>query len=215
MSEVAGAIEALLLLATEPVPASDLAEAVDVPVAEVEARLAELAAFYDDTGRGFELRRVGSGWRYYTRPEHADVIRRYVLEGVHGKLSQAALETLAVIAYMQPVSRSRVAAVRGVNVDGVVRTLIARDLIVQTGRDDLSGAAMFSTTPYFLERMGLTSLDDLPPLAPHLPEATALEAELAALATPPIGSLDADARESAEEPATQDDSEPTNEEHDD
>ncbi|MCB0912218.1 MAG: SMC-Scp complex subunit ScpB [Propionibacteriaceae bacterium] len=182
MSTFAGAVEALLLMATEPIPAADLAEAVDVPVAEVEECLAGLAAFYDETGRGFELRRVGTGWRYYTREEHADVIGRWLLEGQRGTLSQAALETLAVVAYLQPISRGRVSAVRGVNVDGVMRTLATRDLIEEVGRDEETGARLFATTGYFLERMGLTSLDQLPALAPHLPDASALEAELAGLA---------------------------------
>jgi segregation and condensation protein B len=113
------------------------------------------------------------------------VVSAYVLDGQHGRLSQAALETLAVIAYLQPSSRSRISAVRGVNVDGVVRTLLARDLIAESGRDPVSGAVLFTTTPYFLERMGLRSLDDLPPLAPHLPDASTLEAELLA-ATQPV-----------------------------
>lgn len=177
---LSGAIEALLLMATEPMPAVELAQALHAPVARVEATLGELVRFYLETGRGFELRHAGGGWRYATRPEHAAVISAYVLEGQHGKLSQAALETLAVIAYLQPASRSRISAVRGVNVDGVVRTLLARDLIAETGRDPMSGAVLFTTTPYFLERMGLSSLDDLPPLAPHLPDASMLEAELLA-----------------------------------
>lgn len=182
MTQIAGAVEALLLMATEPVSASELAEAVDAPVAEVEECLAGLVEFYDSTGRGFELRRVGTGWRYYTRDEHADVIGRWLLEGQRGTLSQAALETLAVVAYLQPISRGRVSAVRGVNVDGVMRTLATRDLIEEVSRDGETGARLFATTTYFLERMGLTSLDQLPPLAPHLPDASALEAELAALA---------------------------------
>jgi len=181
-SPVSGAVEALLLMATEPVPVAELAEAVDAPVAEVEACLADLADFYDRTGRGFELRRVGNGWRYYTRDEHADVIGRWLLEGQRGTLSQAALETLAVVAYLQPISRGRVSAVRGVNVDGVMRTLATRDLIEEVGRDGETGARLFGTTAHFLERMGMTSLDQLPPLAPHLPDASALEAELASLA---------------------------------
>ncbi len=177
--DLSGALEALLLMATEPMPTVELAQAVASPVHIVDETLQELATFYDQTQRGFELRQVGAGWRYYTRPEHAPVINRYVLEGQHGRLTQAALETLAVIAYLQPATRSRISAVRGVSVDGVVRTLLARDLIVETARDELSGAALFSTTPYFLERMGMASLDELPPLAPHLPDAMALEAELA------------------------------------
>jgi segregation and condensation protein B len=187
MTQIAGAVEALLLMATEPVPVADLAEAVDAPVAEVEACLAGLAEFYDTTGRGFELRRVANGWRYYTRDEHAEVIGRWLLEGQRGTLSQAALETLAVVAYLQPISRGRVSAVRGVNVDGVIRTLATRDLIEEVGRDGETGARLFATTTYFLERMGLTSLDELPPLAPHLPDAAALEAELAGLAASGIG----------------------------
>lgn len=179
---IAGAVEALLLMATEPVPIEELAGAVDAPVAEVETCLAELVEFYDSTGRGFELRRVGQGWRYYTREEHVDVIGRWLLEGQRGTLSQAALETLAVVAYLQPISRSRVSAVRGVNVDGVIRTLATRDLIEEVGRDPETGARLFGTSSVFLERMGLTCLDELPPLAPHLPDASALEAELAGLA---------------------------------
>jgi segregation and condensation protein B len=155
-----------------------------VPTDEVRQGLDDLVAFYAETGRGFELRRVAGGWRYYTRQEYADLIGAYVLEGQTAKLSQAALETLAVIAYLQPVSRSRVSAVRGVNVDGVVRTLLARDLITETGSEE-SGATLFRTTDYFLERMGLQSLDELPELAPYLPEATELEEELGQLAVVP------------------------------
>lgn len=184
MSDIAPEIEALLLQATEPVPATELAEVLAVTAGEVEAALSGLADFYTATGRGFELRQVAGGWRYYTRPEHSDVVARWVLEGQSGKLSQAALETLSVIAYLQPISRGRVSAVRGVNVDGVVRTLIARGLLAESGRDESGAASQLRTTPYFLERMGLGSLDDLPPLAPHLPEAADLEAELVRLASP-------------------------------
>jgi segregation and condensation protein B len=178
VQELHGPLEALLLMATEPVPVVELAEGVQAPVAMVESALAELVDFYDTTGRGFELRHVGGGWRYYTRAEHADLISAWVLEGRHAKLSQAALETLSVIAYLQPIARSRVAAVRGVNVDGVLRTLVTRDLVAEVGRDPDSGAMLFGTTPFFLERLGLASLQDLPPLAPHLPDATLLEAQL-------------------------------------
>lgn len=177
-----GALEALLMLATEPVSASDLAEAVGEPVAAVEVALAELAKFYDETERGFELRQVGAGWRYYTREQHAELIAQWLLEGQRSTLSQAALETLAVVAYLQPITRGRVSAVRGVNVDGVMRTLATRDLIEEAGRDPETGARLFTTSSYFLERMGLSNLSELPPLAPHLPEASALEAELADLA---------------------------------
>jgi len=179
---VSGALEALLLLAAEPVTEFELAQAVGVPESMVAETLAELVAFYDETGRGFELRQVAGGWRYYTREEHADLITRYVTEGQQSKLSQAALETLAVVTYTQPISRGRVSAVRGVNVDGVMRTLLARGLIEEAGHDPESGAVLFATTSYFLERMGLQSLDELPPLAPLLPEVEELEAELGALA---------------------------------
>ena len=181
---MAGALEALLLLAVEPMSETELAQAIGVPEPVVAEALAELVAFYDETGRGFELREVGGGWRYYTREEHAELVSRYVLEGQQSKLSQAALETLAVIAYSQPISRGRVSAVRGVNVDGVIRTLLARGLIEEAGHDQDSGAVVFATTSYFLERMGLRSLDELPPLAPHLPEVEELEAELGQLAEP-------------------------------
>lgn len=181
-AEISGALEALLLLAEEPRRTADLAAAVGEPESVVQDTLAELVAFYDETGRGFELRQVGGGWRYYTREEHAELIAASVLEGQQARLSQAALETLAVIAYTQPISRGRVSAVRGVNVDGVIRTLVARGLVEEAGQDPESGAVVFVTTSYFLERMGLRSLGDLPALAPHLPEAEALEAELGLLA---------------------------------
>ncbi|MDR2975606.1 MAG: SMC-Scp complex subunit ScpB [Propionibacteriaceae bacterium] len=178
-------LEALLILATEPLSEAELATTVEVPVDEVAAGLRRLADFYDGSGRGFELRHVGAGWRYYTRPEHADVIARSVLEGRGASLSQASLETLAVIAYLQPISRSRIAAVRGVNVDGVVRTLIARNLVHEVDKDEASGAGLLGTTSYFLERMGLTDVTDLPPLAPNLPDAAALDDELRRLADQP------------------------------
>ncbi|MEA5054791.1 MAG: SMC-Scp complex subunit ScpB [Propionicimonas sp.] len=182
---LSGPLEALLLMATEPVLAAELARAVDAPEAVVVGCLEQLRDFYDQTGRGFELRNLAGGWRYSTRAQHADLIGAWLLDGQPGRLSQAALETLAVVAYLQPISRGRVAAVRGVNVDGVMRTLATRDLIEETGRDPESGARLFATTATFLERLGLTSLDQLPPLAPNLPDATALEAELAGLVAEP------------------------------
>jgi len=194
-ADVAGALEALLLLAEEPVEERRLAEVLEVPVAVVADTLAELAAFYDETGRGFELRALAGGWRYYTRVEHAEAVERYLLDGATAKLSAAALETLAVVAYQQPISRARIAAVRGVNVDGVVRTLLTRGLITEAGHDPDSGAALFATTPSFVERMGLRSLDELPPLAPHLPETDALEAELSQLAQPELVTPDSPPRD--------------------
>jgi segregation and condensation protein B len=200
--ELHGGLEALLLIADEPISETNLAAALRVPTDDVRAGLDELVAFYDETGRGFELRRVAGGWRYYTREAYADLIEAHVLEGQTAKLSHAAMETLAVIAYLQPVSRSRVSAVRGVNVDGVVRTLLARDLISESGAEE-SGATLFRTTDYFLERMGLQSLDELPELAPYLPEAMELEAELGQLAVV-SGGQQPDRRPEGEVPANND-----------
>jgi len=202
---VAGAVEALLLLASEPVTVFELAQAVGVPESVVAETLTELVAFYTETGRGFELRQVAGGWRYYTREEYADLITRSVLEGQQSRLSQAALETLAVVAYTQPISRARVSAVRGVNVDGVMRTLQARGLIEEAGHDPESGAVLFTTTSYFLERMGLRTLEDLPPLAPQLPEVEELEAELGQLAGTVAGSghVDSGPAEPNSEPVQQ------------
>jgi segregation and condensation protein B len=199
---VAGALEALLLLAAEPVTEFELAQAVGVPETVVAETLTELVAFYTETGRGFELRQVGGGWRYYTREEYADLITRSVVDGQQSRLSQAALETLAVVAYTQPISRARVSAVRGVNVDGVMRTLLARGLIEEAGHDPESGAVLFTTTSYFLERMGLKTLEDLPPLAPQLPEVEELEAELGQLAGTVAGSghVDPGPAEPAQQP---------------
>ena len=185
-TSVTAPLEALLLMATEPMGAAELAQALDVPTPVVWEALEELALFYDETGRGFELRQVGGGWRFYTRPEHHDLIAAWVLEGQQAKLSHAALETLAVVAYLQPISRSRVGSIRGVNVDGVMRTLATRGLIEEAGHSEETGAMLWRTSPLFLEKMGLTTLDALPPIAPHLPEASLLEAELAGLAETPV-----------------------------
>ncbi|MDR0991190.1 MAG: SMC-Scp complex subunit ScpB [Propionibacteriaceae bacterium] len=187
---VPAALEALLMMATEPISEVDLATGLGVNPAEVTAALADLVEFYRQTGRGFELRQVGAGWRYYTHPDLAEVIGQSVLAGQHSRLSQAGLETLAVIAYLQPISRSRIAAIRGVNVDGVVRTLLARDLIIEAGRDEATGAGLLSTTDYFLERMGLSGLDQLPPLAPNLPDAAQLDAELSQIVATSMGGND-------------------------
>lgn len=180
---LAGALEALLLMAEEPLPVGTLAEAVIEPVDRVMQALTDLRDHYDRTGRGFELRHLAGGWRYYTRAEHAEVINRWLLEGRHATLSKAALETLAVVAYLQPVTRTRVSAIRAVNVDGVMRTLQARGLIEERGHDPEGSAMLFGTTDLFCERLGLESLADLPPLAPHLPDASDLEAELATMVT--------------------------------
>ncbi|MGO0577314.1 SMC-Scp complex subunit ScpB [Ornithinimicrobium panacihumi] len=173
------AIEAVLMVIDEPVTEEALAAALELPVEDVGAVLDDLAQEYADTHRGFMLRRLGGGWRIYTRPEYASVVERFLLGGQQARLTQAALETLAVIAYRQPVSRARIGAIRGVNVDGVVRTLLARGMVTEVGQDPGAGAVLYGTTDLFLQRMGLNSLDDLPALAPYLPSAEVLE-ELAA-----------------------------------
>jgi segregation and condensation protein B len=170
VGELRPSLEALLMIADQPLDESSLASAVGHPVAAVSAALTELAAEYAAQGRGFELRNVAGGWRYYTREEFAPIVEAFVLDGQQARLTQAALETLAVVAYRQPVSRARVSAIRGVNVDGVMRTLITRGLVEEAGQDHSSGANLYRTTTYFLERIGVTSLDELPELAPYLPD---------------------------------------------
>lgn len=176
------ALEALLLMATDPLPAAELAAVLQEPEADVEEALQEISRFYEEHDRGFRLVFVAGGWRFATVDDVAGIIEEWVSADQRARLSQAALETLAVVAYLQPVSRGRIAGVRGVNVDGVVKTLLMRGLIHETGTDPATGAVLFATTPLFLEKLGVASLDDLPDLAPLLPDAVALEAELGQLA---------------------------------
>lgn len=173
--DLPAALEAVLMVVEEPVDDDALAAATRVPVADVSRALVALAEEYRREGRGFELRRIGGGWRFYSAPAHADVVERFVLEGQTAKLTQAALETLAIVAYRQPVSRARVSAIRGVSVDAVMRTLVTRGLVEESGVDPASGAILYRTTSYFLERMGMQSLEDLAPLAPLLPDVDALD----------------------------------------
>ncbi len=181
------ALEAVLMVLDQPATSTDLAAGLNLTVASVEQLLVELQREYsgytvkapdmDDASvagfsaspRGFELRSIAGGWRIYSRADFADIVGRFVLEGQTARLTQAALETLAVIAYRQPVSRARVSAIRGVNVDSVVRTLTQRGLIEDAGNDPESGAILYRTTSYFLERMGIGSVAELPQLSPHLP----------------------------------------------
>lgn len=179
VAELRPALEALLMVADQPLDQVVLASAVGYPEPEVADALAALAAEYDEQGRGFELRNVAGGWRFYTREELAPVVEAFVLDGQQARLTQAALETLAVVAYQQPVSRARVSAIRGVNVDGVMRTLVNRGLVEEAGQDGEHGATLYRTTSYFLERIGIVSLDELPELAPYLPDLGEME-ELAA-----------------------------------
>ena len=179
VAELRPALEALLMVADQPLDVATLASAAGHPVVAVDEALAALATEYDEQGRGFELRNVAGGWRYYTREAYAPVVEGFVLDGQQARLTQAALETLAVVAYKQPVSRARVSAIRGVNVDGVMRTLLTRGLVEEAGHDGEHGATLYRTTGYFLERIGVTSLDDLPELAPYLPDMDDFDDELA------------------------------------
>ena len=168
--ELRGGLEALLFVMDDPVDEETLAAALRCPVEQVRDGLADVAADHDRRRSGLALRRVGEGWRLYTREEHAPVVERYLIDGQRSRLTQAALETLAVIAYRQPVTRARISGIRGVGVDGVMRTLITRGLVHEVGTDPDSGGGLYATTPLFLERLGLTSLAELPDLAPFLPE---------------------------------------------
>src|SRR5215813_9309323 len=163
-------LEAILLVVDEPVPEVVLAQVLERPREEIALEIADLAASYAAEGRGFDLREVAGGWRFYTREECAPVVERFVRDGQEVRLTQAALETLAVVAYQQPVSRARVSAVRGVNCDGVMRTLTLRGLVEEAGTEHETGAILYRTTGYFLERLGLAGLDELPELAPFLPD---------------------------------------------
>lgn len=164
------ALEAILMVVDEPVAEITLAQVLERPTHEVAAALRRLAAEYTAAGRGFDLREVAGGWRFYTRADCAALVERFVRDGQQTRLTQAALETLAVVAYRQPVSRARVAAVRGVNSDGVMRTLVARGLVEEAGTDPESQAVLYRTSSYFLERLGLRDLSELPELAPFLPD---------------------------------------------
>ena len=167
-------LEAVLFLADEPLEVGVLAELVDGEPAEVEEELTALAAAYEAAGSGIEVRRAAGGWRLYTAATAAPVVRRFALLGRTGRLTQAALETLAVIAYKQPITRQAISDIRGVNADGAVRSLVARGFVVDVGRDPGPGqAVLYGTTRTLLERLGLDSLEELPPLTAFLPEAPA------------------------------------------
>lgn len=168
--ELRGALEAILLVVNEPVTSTLLAHVLEEPATRIESMLTTLADEYATTGRGFELRQVAGGWRFYTRGAYASYVERFVLDGQQIRLTQAALETLAVVAYKQPVTRSRVAAIRGVNCDGVIKTLVTRGLIEECGTENESGAHLYRTTRLFLEKVGINSVEDLPPIAPFLPD---------------------------------------------
>ncbi|MEU8918750.1 SMC-Scp complex subunit ScpB [Streptomyces nigrescens] len=175
--ELKPALEAVLMVVDEPATEEHLARVLQRPRRAVALALRELSGDYTRQGRGFDLRLVAGGWRFYSRAAYADAVESFVLDGQQARLTQAALETLAVVAYRQPVSRSRVSAVRGVNCDGVMRTLLQRGLVEEAGTEPETGAILYRTTNYFLERMGLRGLEELPELAPFLPEADAVEGD--------------------------------------
>lgn len=173
--ELGRVLEALLLVVDTPVTADALASATEQPVYRVAAKLQVLADELTARTSGIDLRQNSEGWRFYTRSQFAPFVENLLLDGTRSKLTRAALETLAVVAYRQPVTRARVSAVRGVNVDAVMRTLLARGLITEVGNDADSGAMTFATTELFLERLGLTSLTELPDIAPLLPDVDTID----------------------------------------
>jgi segregation and condensation protein B len=179
LPDLRAALEAVLIVVDEPVDEGMLAQVVERPREEVAAVLRELAAEYTASGRGFELRQVAGGWRFYTHASCAPYVERFVREGQSAKISQAALETLAVVAYRQPTTRSRIAAVRGVNVDAVMRTLVTRGLIAEVGIERESGSILYATTDHFLDRLGLASLEELPEISDYLPDHSVLDDDAA------------------------------------
>jgi len=191
--ELRRAAEALLLVTEEPLTVELMAQLLEAPVARIEALCQELAAEYDATDRGFQLVKVAGGWRYQTHPDLAPYIERFVLDGQSGRMSNAALETLAIVAYKQPISRAQIAAIRGVNVDGVMRTLVQRGYVDEVGRDHGPGqAVLYGTTPSFLEKLGLNSLDELPALGEFVPSADVYEALEKGLRPDALDALDAE-----------------------
>ena len=171
------AIEAVVMAATEPVESRLLAELLEMPVTRVETLCDELAAEYEDADRGYVLARVAGGYRFQTHPDLAPYVERFVLDGRHSRLSAPALETLAIVAYKQPISRGQVSAIRGVNVEATMTTLLQRGYVEEVGRDPGPGqAVLYGTTTSFLERLGLHSLRDLPPLGDFVPDASVVEA---------------------------------------
>lgn len=174
-AELGAVLEALLLVVDTPVTVEALATATEQPVYRIAAKLRLIAGELTERDSGIDLREAGGGWRMYTRARFAPFVERLLLDGSRSKLTRAALETLAVVAYRQPVTRARVSAVRGVNVDAVMRTLLARGLITEAGNDADSGAVTFATTELFLERLGLSSLEELPDIAPLLPDVDVID----------------------------------------
>ena len=164
------AVESVLLVIDTPVAPIDLARALDVEPEAIREVLAQMRDEFGARGSGFDLREVEGGWRLYTRADYSDAVEAFLLDGTQTRLSRAAMETLAVVAYRQPATRAQVSAVRGVNVDGVMRTLLARGLVAEAGEEPATGAHLYVTTNLLLEQLGIESLDQLPDLAPLLPD---------------------------------------------
>ena len=179
--ELKKALEAILMVVDEPVNEVVLAQITEVPTEVVTETLKAMAESYEGEGRGFQLREIAGGWRFYSHPDQSPLVEKFVLDGQQTRLTQAALETLAVIAYRQPISRARVSAIRGVNVEAVMKTLITRGLVEERGVEHETGAILYGTTSYFLEKIGVRGLEDLPALAPFLPDVDGLDEVLATL----------------------------------
>jgi segregation and condensation protein B len=171
------AIEAIIMVAVEPVPTALLAQLLEQPAAVIDSLCGELADAYEAAGHGFQLVKVAGGYRYQSHADLAPYVERFLLDGQRARMSGAALETLAIIAYKQPLSRAQIASIRGVDPDGVLRTLQARGYIAEVARDSGPGqAVLFGTTPTFLEKLGIHSLADLPPISEFVPDADVVEA---------------------------------------
>ncbi|CAB4563450.1 MAG: SMC-Scp complex subunit ScpB [Actinobacteria bacterium] len=182
------AIEAIVMVAVEPVPTDLLAQLLEMPITVIESLCAELARTYDEAGHGFQLVKVAGGYRFQSHPDLSPYVERFLLDGQRARMSAAALETLAIVAYKQPISRAQVASIRGVDPDGVLRTLQARGYITEVARDSGPGnAILFGTTPAFLEKLGLASIADLPPIAEFVPGPEVVEALEHGLRVEPAG----------------------------
>lgn len=176
-ADVVRAIEGIILVALEPVPSELLAQLCEIPIASVEEVCARLNVTYGEAGHGFQLAKVAGGWRFQTHPDISPYIERFLLDGQRARLSNAALETLAIVAYKQPISRMQIASIRGVDPDSVMRSLHSRGYIAPTGRDSGPGqAVMWGTTQLFLEKLGISAVEDLPPIAAFVPDASLVEA---------------------------------------
>lgn len=179
--ELYQAIEAILMVVDEPVSELILAQITEQPTEEIKNALATLSQNYLEDGRGFILKEVAGGWRFYSHPNQSAMVEKFVLDGQQSRLTQAALETLAVIAYRQPISRARVSAIRGVNVEAVMKTLVTRGLVEERGTEGESGAILYGTTHFFLDKIGVKSLEELPALAPFVPDLDGLDDVLSTL----------------------------------